>query len=196
MRRNKSSDISRDKSYLQFARHFHDALPASCAFQWEPRTAIVYIERSLPVGRKRRTSRWGRETPELDRRGALRANLPDSLSLCSSHVAVSSWVKRRVEMVTLAARFKPRGMETRRRTKGKRGRGWMMGMKDQMLQRRLPLIPADFLLFSFSSSLLLFLPLPCDKREFSVIQGLRRTRRISLADRKSDARTSSTRRAA
>lgn len=117
MRRSRSSDISRDKSYLQLACHFHDALPASCASQWEPRTAIVYIERSLPVDRKRRTSRWGRETPELDRRGALRANLPASLSLCPSHVAVSSWMKRCVEMVTLAARFKPRGMETRRREK-------------------------------------------------------------------------------
>lgn len=93
MRRSRSSDISRDKSYLQLARHFHDALPASCASQWEPRTAIVYIERSLPVDRKRRTSRWGRETPELDRRGALRANLPDSLSLSPSAPLTSPFLR-------------------------------------------------------------------------------------------------------
>lgn len=91
MRANKNSDISCDRLYLQFACHFHDALPVSCVFQWDPRSAIVYIERSLPVSRKRRASRWGRESPELDRRGALRANLLASLlPLLPPHVAVSS----------------------------------------------------------------------------------------------------------
>lgn len=66
------------RSYLQLARYFHDALPMSCGFQWEPLGKTVYIERHFQL-----TGSGERPSGEEDHRsyGSSRDTKSESLYL-------------------------------------------------------------------------------------------------------------------